>query len=401
MRIPGLHGNNPSVVGVPELWRRRRVVVIQKSIPSYRVPFFSLLRRELDERGMELVVVAGDPVGDDRFKADPGRVDWAYYRPNRRFRVGSRELIWQPVLDLAKGADLVILEQASKLLVNYVFLALQSRSTWPAVALWGHGANLQRHTASPIGEFVKLLASRRARWWFAYTESTRRVMVRGGIPNCRITVVQNATDTIALRHVMADIANDELESCRVAWRSSPGRTAVFIGGLYAEKRLEFMVQACAIVAAQLPQFRLLIAGDGPDRAVAEELANTFAFVTLVGRVDGRKLAALLRIADCIVMPGLVGLAIVDSFAAATPLITTNVPYHSPEIDYLEDGVNGILVRDAYDPDKFAKAVQDVLTDEPLGERLRNGCRMAAEQYTIEEMVRRYADGIELALQGSK
>ena len=75
-----------------------------------------------------------------------------------------------------------------------------------------------------------------------------------------------------------------------------------------------------------------------------------------------------------------------------------MPYHSPEIDYLEDGVNGILVRDPCSPDEFAKAVQDVLTDELLNARLRSGCRIAAERYTNEEMVRRYAGGIELALE---
>jgi glycosyltransferase involved in cell wall biosynthesis len=380
--------------------RRRRIVIIQKSIPAYRVPFYLLLRRELEARGIQLTLVCGDSVGDDKFKADRGQVDWAHYRPHRHLRVGRRELIWQPVLDLAEGADLVIVEQASKLLVNYVFLALQSRSTSPAVALWGHGANLQRHTASRIGEAIKVLASRRARWWFAYTESTRQLLITRGIPNSRITVVQNSTDTVALRRDMADIADHELRSCRAVWQSTPGRTAVFIGGLYAEKRLRFMVQACAIAAEHLPHFRLLIAGDGPDRAVAEELAKAHGFVMFLGRVDGREKAALLQIADCIVMPGLVGLAIVDSFAAEAPLITTSVPYHSPEIDYLEDGVNGILVRDPYSPSEFGKAVRDVMTDELLIAGLRTGCRIAAERYTNEEMVRRFADGVELALEAT-
>ena len=292
------------------------------------------------------------------------------------------------------------MEQASKLLVNYVLLVLQIRSMSPAVALWGHGANLQRHTASRVGEAVKVFASRRARWWFAYTESTRQLLIASGVPYSRITVVQNSTDTVALRRAMAELTDRELGTYRSAWQSTPGRTAVFIGGLYAEKRLEFMVEACTIVAAQIPKFRLIIAGDGPDRTATEELAKTHEFVTFLGRVDGIERAALLRIADCIVMPGLVGLTIVDSFAAEAPLITTSVPYHSPEIDYLEDGVNGTLVGDPYNPDEFAKAVHDVLSDEVLNARLRSGCRIAVERYSNEEMVRRYADGIELALEAT-
>jgi glycosyltransferase involved in cell wall biosynthesis len=302
------------------------------------------------------------------------------------------------VLDLARGADLVILEQASKLLVNYPLLTLQFRSSWPAVALWGHGINLQRHTASHVGETIKAIASRHARWFFAYTESTRQLMITRGIPDSRITVVQNSIDASTLCRAIRDISNDEIRRYSADWGSSSGRTAVFIGSLYPEKRLRFLVEACAIVAGQLPQFRLLIAGDGPDRPVAEELAQNYAFVTFLGRVDGRERDALLRIADCIAMPGLVGLAIVDSFAAEAPIITTSVSYHSPEIEYLEDGVNGILVRNEYSPDQFAQAVLEVLTDESLSTKLRSGCRIAAERYTNEEMVHRFANGIERALE---
>jgi len=390
-----------SAVSQPETGERRRVVIVQKSIPAYRVPFFTSLRQELEARDIEFVLVGGDSVGADRLKADESRIEWAHYRLNRRIGIGGRSLVWQPVINLARGSDLVIVEQASKLLVNYVFLFFQSWSAWPYVGLWGHGGNLQKNSASRIGEFFKVHTSRHARWWFAYTEGTRRLMTSRGIPDSRITVVQNSIDTATLRSAMADMSESDVVAYRVGWKSLTGKTAVYIGSLYPEKRLQFLVQACTIVAAQLPHFRLLIAGDGSDRRIVEELASTHRFVTFLGRVDGKDRVALLRIADCIVMPGLVGLAIVDAFAAEAPMVTTGVPYHSPEIEYLEDEVNGIMVGDSYDPDKYAEAVLRVLCDEDLNLRLRAGCELAAERYTNDAMVKRFVAGIEQALETTR
>jgi glycosyltransferase involved in cell wall biosynthesis len=41
----------------------------------------------------------------------------------------------------------------------------------------------------------------------------------------------------------------------------------------------------------------------------------------------------------------VGLAIVHAFCYGKPLITENVSYHSPEIQYLKNGVNGFIVEE--------------------------------------------------------
>jgi L-malate glycosyltransferase len=37
------------------------------------------------------------------------------------------------------------------------------------------------------------------------------------------------------------------------------------------------------------------------------------------------------------MPGLVGLAVLDAFADGIPRVTTVIEYHSPEIEYLVPG----------------------------------------------------------------
>src|SRR5689334_9127865 len=112
-----------------------RVLVVQRQLPAYRLPFFSLLRERLAALGIDLSLVVGPAKSVRR---DQGDLDWAVRSGNRVASVKGREVVWQPVLRAAHAADLVIVEQANRLLANYVLLALGAR-----VAFWGHGANLQ------------------------------------------------------------------------------------------------------------------------------------------------------------------------------------------------------------------------------------------------------------------
>jgi glycosyltransferase involved in cell wall biosynthesis len=103
------------------------------------------------------------------------------------------------------------------------------------------------------------------------------------------------------------------------------------------------------------------------------------------------------LAKLTLMPGLVGLGVLDSFALRVPLVTTDVPYHSPEIEYLKDGVNGLIMPDRCDPSEYAAAVVGTLRDAKLRERLRRGCKESSALYTIEAMADNFADGVCRAL----
>jgi glycosyltransferase involved in cell wall biosynthesis len=95
------------------------------------------------------------------------------------------------------------------------------------------------------------------------------------------------------------------------------------------------------------------------------------------------------------MPGLVGLVVVDAFAAGLPLVTTRIDTHSPEIEYLEPGVNGLVTEP--DAGSLATACVELLQSPPLLERLRAGCSESSRVYTLEAMVERFARGVQDAL----
>jgi glycosyltransferase involved in cell wall biosynthesis len=371
-------------------------VIAYKSLPHYRLRFFSQLREELAAMGIRLTLVHGQPSPSEALRSDTGTLQWAIEQRNRVFSIGKRELIWQPCVRLAANADLVIVEQASRLLVNYALMALQMCGA-ARVAFWGHGANLQSHRAHRTGELVKRLLSRHPHWWFAYTERTKARVERLGYPRERITVVQNAIDTHDLETACQAVTDEEIAEFHRRYALGTGPVGIFVGGLYADKRLPFLFAASDLIARRYPGFRLLVIGDGPERSDVVARAAQRDHVRYLGPLFDREKAVALAASRVMLMPGLVGLAVLDAFAARVPMITTAVDFHSPEIDYLADGRNGIVTPDPDDVEAYAQRALDVLIDPALQDRLVRGCEAAAAKYTNEAMVSRFAEGVRAAL----
>lgn len=375
----------------------RRVLIVQKTIPQYRRRFFELLREYLADDDIELVLVHGQPEPAEASRRDVVHLDWAVERRTLFLPLGQRRLYWQPCLSLVRDADLVIVEQASKLLVNYVLLALQVAGV-KRLAFWGHGKTPEATPPSRIGEAAKAAMSRRVHWWFAYNELSARYVRELGFDAVRITAVENAIDTCALAAAGAAVTESELESRRTRLGLLGANTCLYVGAMYREKRLPFLIAACEVVRKQVPDFEMLFVGSGPDRHVVEEAIARNAWMCYLGPLFDDDKVPYFRLARLVLMPGRVGLGILDSFALEAPMVTTAVPYHAPEVDYLDNGVNGVMVADADSPVAYASRIAALLTGPPTLERLRAGCRQTAARYTVENMASNFAAGVRAALQ---
>ena len=170
---------------------------------------------------------------------------------------------------------------------------------------------------------------------------------------------------------------------------------VFVGGLYPAKRLRFLLEAAEMVAASRPDFRLHIIGDGPDRDLIT--MKQPPYVVYHGVLIGEEREQHLRQAELTLMPGLVGLVVLDAFAGRAPLVTVASQRHSPEIEYLVPGHNGVVLDEGASARTYADAVLSLLADDLQLTRLREGCVSAAATYRLEDMVDRFAAGVLKAL----
>lgn len=366
------------------------VLLVERRLTHYRMPLFDCLREELDKAGVALRFVHGQPTSDELKKGDEGSLSWAERVTNRYWRVGGKDLCWQPLPDDTRTVDLVILNQENSLLSNYPFLFRQGRGG-PRVAFFGHGANLQSSRPNGLRERFKRWTTNRVDWWFAYTQMSADLVMKTGFLEDRITVLNNAVDTSDLRRHLESVTPEETHGLRKSLGFGTGPVGVFVGSLYAEKRLDFLFAAAEAIRREVPDFHLLIVGEGPEREKVQGWCAAHPWVRWVGTRFGREKAAYVSMAQVMLNPGLVGLGILDSFVAGVPMVTTDCGIHSPEIAYLDNGRNGIMT--ANDLDDYATAVVALLRDVDALCTLSAGCEASGQEYTVENMVAHFADGI--------
>jgi glycosyltransferase involved in cell wall biosynthesis len=365
---------------------QRRVVIVQRRLTHYRIPLFTALREQLAERGIMLELLVGRGTPAEEKKHDVGELAWAQSIPTH-YLAGGR-LCWQSVRRHLAGADLVIVTQENKLIQNHLLLLAPRRFK---LAFWGHGANLQSDNPNGLKERFKRWTTNRVDWWFAYTQMSADLVTAAGFPGNRITVLNNAVDTSELYRQRQSVTPEETQGLRESLGFGAGPVGVFVGSLYIDKRLDFLFAAAAAIRRELPDFHLLILGEGQERDKVQAWCAAYPWARWVGARFGREKAAYVSVAQVMLNPGLVGLGILDAFVCGVPMLTTDCRIHSPEIAYLENGINGVMTPD--DLNAYVEASVHLLRDAEALEALRAGCVASAQEYTVENMARRFADGV--------
>jgi len=372
------------------------VSILIKNTNQYRVPFYQSLRATLRDNDIELRLIVAEGLDEDRAKGDRATLPWAETRSLRELSVSGRTLLWQPGFDIASASDLVITEQASKQLFNIV-LAHGQGLLHTRHAFWGHGKNFQAPIEGNSGEGLKNRLTQRAHWFFAYNELSATAAIDAGMPAERVTAVMNATDTTHIREVLAELPESTNDDVRRELGVGSGRVAVFMGGIYSPKRIAFLLEAAREIKKLVADFELVVIGGGSERDLVDAAAAEFPWVHAVGPTYDDARIRLASIASLQLMPGLVGLNIVDAFALGLPTITTDIDYHSPEIDYLVDGQNGVMVRNNPSPAQYAAAVAEVLSDDVHLGSLQRGASNTGHKLSIERMAELFCEGIIAAL----
>jgi len=367
----------------------KKVVILYRTLFQYRREFYNQLRKSLLEDNIELLIIYGKLNNAD-FSSRNDQIDleWGKFIQNKIFRIGKKELIWQPCLKELKDKDMVIVEQANKLLINY-YLMFNSKKLGLKFCYWGHGRNRQMKENSIYNKF-KYKFIKNCDWWFAYTQGVKDFLVNRGFPANKITPVQNAIDTDDLRIQYAKVSEFETMEIKKELNIKSDCVGIYCGAMYSEKRIDFILKACYKIKTKIPEFNMIFIGSGEDLHKVEAAAANHNWIHSLGSKFGQDRVKYFKIASVQIMPGAVGLGLLDSFAMETPLITTEQEFHGPEIYYLENGKNGIITSDNLD--EYTKTVVNLLISKKYIS-MAEYCRSSAEKYTIKNMVENFKSGI--------
>ncbi|MFC2023132.1 glycosyltransferase family 4 protein [Chloroflexota bacterium] len=169
-------------------------------------------------------------------------------------------------------------------------------------------------------------------------------------------------------------------------------TLLFVGQLCERKGASVLVEACKILVERGVHFRCVIVGEGPQKALVEDLVEQNALqeeIELAGTVFQERIQAYFQRADVFVLPCLtagngdvdgVPVSLMEAMAVEVAAVSTRVS-GIPEL--IEDGVSGLLVPEQ-DPLALADALQRALEDDELRSRLgENGRRKIVQEFNID------------------
>jgi len=370
----------------------KKVVIIQNILPHFRVSFYEGLKNNLKRHNIDLSLLYGE-FRKDSYRLDIGRLElpWAQLINMRDVRFGRLRFIHYPCLKFLRGADLIIMLQWNSFLINYYLMFRRLLKFSKAkLAFWGHGLNKQMSSRSLQNIFKKFFI-KQVDWWFAYTKGVKNIIEECGFSKDAITVVRNATDTKQLIKLQETITEHEKNKIRASLGLKKGPVAIFLGRMYKEKRIPFLIEACLEIKKRIPNFQMIFIGDGKFKETVVELTKKEDWIYYLKPVAGREKLIYFSLADLLLMPGLVGLVVLDSFVTRTPIVTTDYQFHSPEVEYIQNGVNGVITENKLET--YVDRIVNLLEDQKNIEKIKEGCRLSSKEYSIERMVENFTRGI--------
>ncbi|KON66046.1 GDP-mannose-dependent alpha-(1-6)-phosphatidylinositol monomannoside mannosyltransferase [Komagataeibacter europaeus] len=208
---------------------------------------------------------------------------------------------------------------------------------------------------------LKLLAARPQVSFVAVSHSIREAALRAGLPEQRIHVCPIGIDVHRFHPTGQPVA-----------RRAP--VILFAGRLVEKKGCRYLIEAFHTVRAQLPDAQLVIAGDGPERAMLTSLAAGMDGVSFYGRYSAAEMQPLLAQARVFCLPSVtaangdaegMGLVLLEAQACGVPVVTSA---RGGATEGIIDGKTGFAFAEG-DVTTLAARLLDVLRDDDLAARM--------------------------------
>lgn len=351
-----------------------RVVVIQPSVPSYRLPFFTRLSSHF---GPQLFSVYAS-------RGDLGVLSARSVMPDLERPLGAittilRSVDWQSgALSIDIGPnDVIIISGAPRCLSN-VALLLKCRLRGAKVVWWSHYWSA---TSKRLNFMIRVQLMKLADAVLFYTDSELDRFKRECSSSKPAFALNNGIDVKSVaEHRRPYVPNER------------SRDLLFIGRLTKKSNLGLLLKTLA-----LPDCRHLtldIIGGGEEDFALKSLAEASGLVDRIrwhgGFSDEVRISEVANHCKLFVYPGSVGLSLIHAMAYGLPAVVhDNRLKHMPEIDALKPGENGVTFR-FEDSLSLSKSILQALEYEPDLRRMSE-CAIETTQnsFNTDDMAERF------------
>jgi glycosyltransferase involved in cell wall biosynthesis len=180
--------------------------------------------------------------------------------------------------------------------------------------------------------------------------------------------------------------------CRLEWSAAP--RAIFVGRLATEKGLDTLIDAWPSVRVRYPQARLILIGEGPQRATLEARVKALGLTLGPGQaVDlpgaSPDVTASLREADLFVLPSReegMSIALLEAMALGIPLVASSISGNCRLVSDFEHG----RLAPPDDPEALARVIIEQWNDFDRAIHMSRAARRRVEQeFSIQIMARQH------------
>ena len=229
------------------------------------------------------------------------------------------------------------------------------------------------------------------------SESMKKIIENYRIKS-RIEVIPNA---IHLRSFREDDEWKRIEIKKKYHLKEDDKIILFVGRVASEKSIDKIIKSLAIIKKRnTSNEKLLIVGDGPAMDELKQLARTLKIeedVIFAGAVSYGEIKHYYQMAYVFTVASTTetfGIVNIEALASGVPVLAIKAP---GAVDILTDGLDGLLVDN--DTEKFADALEKIIREPELREKLSQGALKTSEKYSIdtisERMLNLYREVIEI------
>jgi glycosyltransferase involved in cell wall biosynthesis len=304
--------------------------------------------------------------------------------------------VFLTILKSARRSDLIYLHNTTflglvsilvaKLLKKPVVLKFVGDKAWEEASNRGEtNKTLEDFLANPAGAahiklliFVQRLVFNRANKIITPSAYRKKILVNYyGVPPEKIKIINNSVD-------LDEYARSS-NIFPVALFGEP--TLITIGRLIPLKRIDKIIKAIRELSREYKKIKLLIVGDGPEKAylgrTVEDL-DLITNVTFMGPVEHESVVELLNRSDMLILNSIeegFPHVILEAMASKTPVIATNIPGIK---GLIEDGKTGLLI-DVAEEDCLIEKIVTLLCNEGLRNRIiENAYNTVIEKYSWDK-----------------
>lgn len=342
------------------------IFLYQRQLPHYRVPVYEAINKVLNNK---FLVIYDTPPSQAAFIEKNDNLTFSTYKLKVHFLLKGK-LYWQsfykPIRALIKPKAILI--EANPRILSLYFLYIYCKLTGTPFIPWGHGGSRSRDiTSNDYRDVLNRWMAKASDAYICYSDGIKESLSRITSAE-KLFVARNTLDSKLLLNIRNQLESNNPEDLKRQLGLKADYYLCFIGRLLADKQVDLFLDVLGKLQQAGVNIGGIIIGDGPEKEKLKSIAEKEKLneIHLLGNISEWEISGkYLYVSDVMLMPGYVGLSVNHAFCFGLPVITQatgeNGPFHSPEVEYIEDGETGYICENG-NSDHMVTCVQQIINN---------------------------------------